>query len=307
MNLLALFIGIFLEYTATRLFHLRAPRFAQRFIEPWFKVFGKNKHQDYLILVLMLILSILPIALVDYWLLSGEHGLLRLIFSVVVLFFSFGPHDLVSDVEDYQDALETVDDSAEQELLLLEAAMPLTEIRQHSKLEACSRVVTEGILAQGNKRFFAVIFWFLVLGPVGAALFRVSNSIRRESYRFSQTERPVAAAAMAMNKVFRQWQGILGWVPARMTALCYVLTGDYQNSMQAFRNIRYTPNDDLYARNQQVMIQTGTAALQTPDALSLSDPDVAKTCTDDALQLVMRSLMVWTGIIALLTLGGALR
>ena len=53
------------------------------------------------------------------------------------------------------------------------------------------------------------------------------------------------------------------------------------------------------------MQQTGTASLQSPDALSMSDPEVAKDCTSDALRLVKRSLVLWVVIIALLTLWGS--
>jgi membrane protein required for beta-lactamase induction len=306
MNLIALLIGIFLEYTATRIFHLRAPRTTQKYVKYWFAAIKQNRYLNILVVVAMIGLCLIPVIFIDRWLAVHDYNLLRLVFAVIVLFFSFGPHDLVTDVEEYQRALQHADDSAEKELHLIEAAMPLTELRQHSRLEACSRVVTEGILAQGNKRFFAVIFWFLILGPVGAALFRITNSIRRESYRFSQTERDTQAAAMELNTIMRQWQGLLGWVPARLTALSYVLAGHFDTAMHALRNVVNSEDDDLYATNLNVMTQTGTASLQSPDSEAMSDPEIAQECTADALRLVKRSLILWVVIIAILTLWGSL-
>lgn len=313
MNLLALLIGIFLESATTKLFHLRSPRIAKVYLPKWFSVIGKNKIINTCVVLLALLLILSPIILINVWLIMHDEKILYIVFSVIVLFFSFGPHDLVSDVEDYQKALEDSDSSAEKEALLIEAALPLTEIREHSRLEACSRTVTEGILAQGNKRFFAVIFWYLIftsilpLGPIGAALFRATNSLRIESFRISQLEGDnFKAQAIEVNSIFRQIQGLLGYVPARLTALSYVLTGNYDRAMYTLKNINHDHAEDLYASNQAVMQQTGTAALDTPDALALADPIVAKDCTTQALNLVKRSALVWAVIIALLTLWGTL-
>ena len=313
MNLLALLIAIFLESATTKLFHLRSPRVAQVYLPKWFSLIGKNKIVNTVLVLLSLLLILLPIILINIWLIVNDEKILYIIFSVLVLFLSFGPHDLASDVEDYQKALNDPSSSAEKEALLIEAALPLTEIREHSMLEACSRTVTEGILAQGNKRFFAVIFWYLIftailpLGPIGAALFRATNSLRRESFKISQVEGGnYKTQATEANNIFRQIQGLLGYVPARLTALSYVLTGNYDRAMYALKNINYELAQDFYASNQAVMQQTGTAALDTPDALSMSDPELAKDCTTQALNLVKRSAIVWAVIIALLTLWGTL-
>ncbi len=313
MNLLALLIGIFLETVTTRLFHLRAPRVAQVYIPKWFALIKKNRLLNTLLVLLSLLLILSPVVLINVWLVLHDEKILYIIFSVVVLFFSFGPHDLVSDVHDYQNALKDPVSSAEKEALLIEAALPLTEIREHRMLEACSRSVTEGILAQGNKRFFAVIFWYLIftailpLGPIGAALFRTTNSLRRESFRISQEEENAyKQEAAKVNAIFRQIQGLLGYIPARLTALSYVLTGNYDRAMYALKNVDYSQASDFYASNHAVMQQTGTAALDTPDKLTMADPEIAKDCTTEALNLVKRSGLVWAVIIALLTLWGTL-
>lgn len=305
MNLLALLIGIFFERSATRLFHLRAPRFAQKYMPAMLRIIGKNKLVNIALVALLLILSVLPVLFIDRLLVSQGYVLLHFLFAIIVLFFSFGPHDLVSDVGVYQQALQGSGESAETEMQLIEAAMPLTELRQHSHLDACSLTVTEGILAQGNKRFFAVIFWFLILGPTGAALFRITNSWRRESFRCANSELATdTQAASALNKILRQWQGLLGWIPARLTALSYVLAGHFDSGIQALRTVQSSEDADMYAKNQDVMMQTGTASLQTPNAESLADPELARVCTSDALRLVKRSLGLWTVIIAILTLWG---
>ena len=313
MNLLALLIGIFLESATTRLFHLRSPRVAQVYLPKWFGLIKSNRFLNACVVFLSLIFILLPVILINIWLLAHDEKILYILFSVIVLFFSFGPHDLVSDVEDYQNALNDPASTAEKEALLIESALPLTEIREHRMLEACSRSVTEGILAQGNKRFFAVIFWYLIftailpLGPIGAALFRTTNSLRRESFKISQLESDnFKEKAAEMNRILRQIQGLLGYIPARLTALSYVLTGNYDRAMYALKNINYQNAEDFYASNQAVMQQTGTAALDTPDALTMADPEVAKDCTTEALGLVKRSALVWAVIIALLTLWGTL-
>ena len=313
MNLLALLIGIFLESATTKLFHLRSPRVAQVYMPKWFGLIKKNRFLNTLVVLFSLLLVLMPVILINIWLVIEDEKILYIIFSVIVLFFSFGPHDLASDVEDYQKALKDPVSSAEKDALLIEAALPLTEIREHRMLEACSRTVTEGILAQGNKRLFAVTFWYLIfaailpLGPIGAALFRSTNSLRRESFKISQNESEgYKSQATEVNCIFRQIQGLLGYIPARLTALSYVLTGNYDRAMFVLKNVNYSQASDFYASNQAVMQQTGTAALDTPDKLTMADPQVAQDCTTEALNLVKRSALVWAVIIALLTLWGTL-
>ena len=82
-----------------------------------------------------------------------------------MLLLSFGPKDLGQNVDDYCNVVMVGD--AER---IKEASTALTEADLPNDILDCARLVEASICVQANKRLFAVVFWFMVLGPVSAWL-----------------------------------------------------------------------------------------------------------------------------------------
>ncbi len=144
--------------------------------------------------------------------------------------------------------------------------------------------VMRAVLHESNDRFFAVIFWFVVLGPLGALLYRLTSHTMRNSGSAT-----LAAAA-------RQLQAILAWAPAHLVAMGYALTGNYEGAKQQFTS--KSKQDDLYECNYHTLITAGQGALKD------CAPGDETACIRSARALVLRTLVVWLAFIAILTLMG---
>jgi AmpE protein len=74
-------------------------------------------------------------------------------------------------------------------------------------------------LAQVNCELFSVIFWYVLLGPIAALFYRFVS--------LSQQIEPIKDAAIYVTQ-------ILEWIPARMTAILYLLVGNFQSGFKLF-------------------------------------------------------------------------
>ena len=88
----------------------------------------------------------------------------------------------------------------------------------------------------------------------------------------------------------------MAWLPARMLALGYALTGHFDGAIQAYRN--RSLEVDLLQSNHEALVTTGMGALRYQ---RLTDEI---SCIRSARDLVTRSIIIWVAVLALLTLGG---
>ncbi|MGB5519922.1 MAG: regulatory signaling modulator protein AmpE, partial [Gammaproteobacteria bacterium] len=167
----------------------------------------------------------------------------------------------------------------------LHYAGALTERAASTAPDQQTNDVTRAILHVANERIFAVIFWFVIIGPVGAILYRLTTNLSKQH----GLNDSLAAVAIL-------FQAVLTWVPARMLALGYALTGHFDGALQAYRNRPFEP--DLALENYDVLVNTGMGALRDHEATDEISSILA------AKNLVIRSILIWIALLALLTLGG---
>jgi membrane protein required for beta-lactamase induction len=191
--------------------------------------------------------AMLALPLLVFWLLlsviGGWHGILAFLLTVLVLFYCLGPEDLDEQVRALIAAIRGSNDAEANRL-----AQALGRSAQPVPAETRGDTVVESILTEFPERVFGVLLWFLILGPIGAVLFRFSAELRRY--------------AMQASSGLRDWAGrvyaVLAWLPSRIVALGYALSGNLTGAFERWRVL-----DTLtLEQNETALRQSGTGALQ---------------------------------------------
>ncbi len=303
MNLIALLIGLLIERLATQWFHWRRMRWMDRIIDRGFAFAERMSSWPVLVPVILLaILLVLPAVAVFMALGGTLGGFTYLLLAIILLFFSFGPHDIGEDVDDYCEALKSENDEE-----ILHAANAIIEGDVPDDPLARIRRVEESVCVQANNRLFAVIFWFIVVGPLGplaAWAYRVTDLIRRRAVFSASRSEPDDEQAARVREAAETLHGWLAWMPARLTALGYATAGHFDEAIAAMRAPSEVHGTSTSEHNEKLLARVGVAALSLQE-----EPDETITARGirgaaAARRLVFRQLMLWTVVIALMTLYG---
>ena len=295
MSLFALLLALACERGLTQLFHLREPRWLDRYGDWVARRFGARAGSVPLAL-LVVALPVLPVAAVDRALGGHLLGLPQLAFALLVLLFSFGPRDLRDEVDDYVAALERGDrDEAARR------AKELLEVDAAGRGGALRDAVEEAVFVQANNRIFGVILWFMLLGPAGAWLFRASDLMRR---RAAFEAARGAAAAQGLRHALAALHGLLAWVPARLAAASYALAGSFEDAVGNWRVAVDRAAESVLDRSEDLLARVGRASLQ-PSLAGLPAEALDAATARGAWRIVSRSTWIWLAVIALLVLAGS--
>lgn len=300
MHLIALLIGLAIERLATQLFHFRRQRWLDRIIDAGFKRAARLPTWPALLPVILIgVVLALPVFVVTLSLGDTLLGFPYLLLAIVVLFFSLGPQDIGEDVDDYCRAIEEGDEERIRQTAkaIIESDVPDDELERIHKVE-------EGVCVQANNRLFAVIFWFVLLGPLGAWAYRVTDLIRRRAVFAAGREQEDGGMSERLRDAAITLHGWLAWVPARLTALGYAAAGNFDPALGAWRAPTEQKADSQSEISEKLLARVGVSALALVD-----DPEedpVARGVrgATAANGLVFRLLMIWAVVIAAMTLYG---
>ena len=299
MKLIALVLGLFIERLLTHLLHLRELRWFDAYFD-WAcqKLRGVGFWPALAAAAGILLLPVVPVLLISIAFGEVLLGLPYLGFAVLLLLVSLGPRDLGEEVNEYCEAVERGDMEHAQQLArdLLETEAPTDRGRRELAVE-------EAILVQANNRIFGVVLWFIVLGPVGAWLFRVSDLLRRRAVanaaaRLDEEPEPVFVRAV------QYLHGALSWVPARLVALGFAMAGSFEDAVSGWRGYYEDCAERFFDINDDVVACVGKGALMTAAARPGADSTHEIAVARSAMRLVMRTLFIWVTAIALMTLFG---
>jgi AmpE protein len=292
MNLIALALGLTLEHLATHLLRLRELRWFDGYFDTGLRWLGSwPRWTVYPGLILIVAILALPVAIVSYSLQGTDiiWDVAYLSFAVLILFFCLGPRDLGSEVDEYCTARDNGDEETAERVLL---EMSESQDPRASDID----VVEEAIFVQSNNRLFGVIFWFMVLGPVGAWLFRVSDLLRRRVV-FEHIREPKGDGHLVEIQAI---YGVLKWIPARLAMLGYALSGSFDDAVNAWRgdlSVEHLPIDQ---RNDLLVGRVGKASMTG----YLDEPANSSAAARNAMRIVRRTLFIWVTVIALMTIFG---
>jgi AmpE protein len=303
MTLIALLIGLIIERLATHLFHWRRMRWLDRIIDRGFVLAERFANWPAIVPVLLIsLVLVLPVAAVTVVVMDRLLGFPHLILAIVVLFFSLGPNDIGEDVSEYCDALEDGDEERIDQTArtLIEGDVPGDALERTHRVE-------EAVCIQANNRLFAVIFWFVLLGPLGplgAWAYRVTDLVRRRAVFNATRDEGETETNARVRDAAVMLHGLLAWIPARLTAIGYAVAGHFDAALAAWR----TPADrlphTLSESSEALLARVGVGALDLADD---DDEDLIARGVRGATaanRLVFRLLLIWAVIIAAMTLYG---
>ncbi len=301
MNLIALGLGLLLERFLTHLFHLREPRWLDAYFDWGFGRLGEKRGLPCLLVAALIVLvPVLPVAAVAIAFQDVLLGVPYLAFAVLILLFSLGPRDLSAEVDDYVVAVTREDDQQAARLAkeLIEADPPAAGRRR-------ARAVEEAIFVQACNRIFGVILWFMILGPTGAWLFRVTDLMRRRA--IFQAGREASAGDEAPPPYLgtvQRLHGAIAWLPSRVLALGYALAGSFEGAVADWRAYYEDCSEHFFEVNDDVVACAGRGALGDP--VATGDPAMKpEACVArSAMRLVNRTLWIWLTMISLLVIVG---
>jgi membrane protein required for beta-lactamase induction len=228
------------------------------------------------ILVLFLIISTL-----DYW-----SSIIEAVFTLLVLVYCLAPEALDNRLDQYITAVE--EDDAENISSLTDELIDGTVISDGDDNETA---IIKSVFVEAHKRSFAVIFWFLILGVVGALLYRLVNELNDEMNDIR------SGFADSTNVLLN----ILEWPSSRVMIIALALGGSLTHAFSDWKK-----SDQLsFDVNNQVLSEAGLGALQyVPES---NVPEREKSYWIDELKsLINRTLIICLAVLGIMTLSGKL-
>ncbi|MCK4834007.1 MAG: regulatory signaling modulator protein AmpE [Gammaproteobacteria bacterium] len=277
MALISIILGLLLDRTFRHLHDLRDMTWFEFYAQAIQRVTGKRVPP--LQFIVILALPVLLLLGVQILLQDLLFNLPAFIFGIIVFIYCLGPACLSTDIEAYIHARTLGDDDE-----ALHYAGTITDTAASTSPDQQTSDVTRAILYVANERIFATIFWFVIFGPFGCMLYRLISELSKQ----------IEYDDLAEFSMFIH--AIMAWVPARMLAAGYALTGNFDCAYHAYKDRAYT--SDLSQGNNEVLVSTGLGAMRNLEMKS----ELAGVYAAQAL--VMRSVIVWIGMLAVMTLGG---
>lgn len=250
-------------------------------------------------IALALLPPLLAVALFQLALRDAMYGLPALVFGVAVLFYAWGPRDLDVDVDAVVEARDPLQRHA--------AAARLWPERE--AVSTTGGALVGAVFRSAKRRWFGVLFWFLVLGPVGALAYRLAAIAAEGDDAHLLSTGTVAGA--------RGLLALLDWPVAQLMTLAMALVGNFDAVFAAWREhggasfaldagyleaaaracVRVELDEDADDETE-----SGVAAPAAGGAMVASAPDLPEV--RDAMSLAWRVLLVWLAVLALFVVAG---
>jgi AmpE protein len=223
-------------------------------------------------------------------------GLAGLVLGIAVLFYCWGPRDLDVDVE----AIVAARDPAARR----EAASKLWPDPAQVSLDAPSLV--SAVITNAQRRWFGVLFWFLLLGPFGALLYRLAAlAADGDDARLLPAD-TVAGA--------RWLHGLLDWPVAQLMVLSMALVGDFDTVVGAWKDnggasFRFDAGFLAAAARASVKSELADEAMDYVEEGVAGSTALVQQLGElpelrDAMSLAWRTLLLWLAVLALFVLAG---
>ncbi len=249
-------------------------------------------------LVSMLAVLLLPL-LAIHWLLAtfenGLFGLLGVVLYAAILFYSLGRGNLVEQTQSYLERWRDGDIQS-----AYHYAIDYFRLPEGSDIEDINQMhesVRAGLFYQWFEQIFVILFWFILAGPLGALFIRLLCL-----YEKALNDKDSADDLMPL-----QLQHVVQWLPARLLGFTFAIAGNFTLCFKVWMEAIM----DWRRPTQDVLHNSGMAALgvckidENDRRIVIFDPALFESYAGELetiQELVIRSLVVWVVVLALLTI-----
>lgn len=282
MILLSLVLVVLLErlIKPTESFHYRT--YFSKYADATASYFNKKTvSQPELFVLIWVAIPAVIVAAVQHAL---GQGLLGLIFSVFVLFLCYGCPQHRRSYQQYIEAACRDDQQA-----CFHYAEKLGQTFPDDENEKSCESLGEALIWLNFRHYFAVIFWFVLLGAAGAVFYVFARNIAK----YSQLDENKFWLAESANRLLE----ILVWVPARITGLAYLFVGHFSQAFPVWLSGALSIESD--SRRYLEKVAKAAETVDAPESDCLTEPCLM-------LKLAKRALLFLVCIIAVLTLAGVI-
>lgn len=241
-------------------------------------------------IALALLPPVLLVAAAQWLLHAPWLGILGLAFGIAVLLYCWGPRDLDLDVDAVVDAPD--------------AATRAAAIARLSPRGSDTPTLLAAVFHAARRRWFGVLFWFLVLGACGALLYRLVALAAEDDASLLPARNATGATRLLA------W---MDWPVSQLMALFMALVGDFDTVFAAWKQhggAGFDADADFLGAVGRASVQSELAddAQDYADA-GESASDIARDLGPlpelrDAMSLVWRTLVAWLAVIALFVIAG---
>ena len=219
--------------------------------------------------VLALIIPILASFLLVYYLLLFLGPIVKFFITIAVLYFCLGPNHLFNELNAWRETQLSAD----------------KDETSKKEQDALAQNLLNSLTPQAVSRFFSVIFWYVVLGIIGAVLYRLVAELTR----LYQDDKEGLANSM------RDLSALLDWPVVRLIMLSFALVGNF---MEVFKTWKSNDNGSIYRHDELI----NTVVFKT---VGISNkPKDMELALNEIAALIQRTLICWLAVISILTLAG---
>ena len=241
-------------------------------------------------IAIALALPVIACALIQRALYGWSFGAASVIFALLVLIYTLGPREPEADI----DAVLTAPDAPAREA----AAQALRDDSNAAPLPFASPALVEAAVLGGLHRRFGVLFWFFLIGPCGALLYRLAQVAANDGGELDLRARDGA----------RRFAAAMDWLPAHFMVLAMALVSDFEAVLHAWRTWHTQPGRSPWELEPGLLAAVARSGVDAD--IEAGDGGVIADISDpleelaDARRLLIRVLVVWLAVVALIVLAG---
>lgn len=201
------------------------------------------------------------------------HGLLLFFIDIAIMLYALGRGDILQRFGSFRDAWRRNDEDGLKIAAIRDLDLSEEEIENPNELLFQAQ---NKLLWQSYEGFFAVIFWYMLLGPLVPLFYRLTAIIEETSDNLN------------LKRTASKIRYYLDWLPSRCLIYSFCIVGQFTKCFDVL--IKDLFNKKMPA--QELIYKAGIAAIDNYDEQEISSLDILWS-------LLIRSAILWYSLYAI--------